>query len=100
MVASAHAYVAHNRHSQYHRFAWGGLVAVAETQRGKKLGRLVNAMMVDQAFRRLDIDSLYELVSETNEASKRMIEACGLVQDATLKCGLAVPTDRAGRFTR
>lgn len=100
IVATAHAYVPHNRHSPYHRFAFGGLVAVAESQRGKKLGRYVNAMMVDEAFRLLDIDGIYELVSDTNVQSRRMVESCGLSLDPAIKSGLAVPADRVGRFSK
>jgi len=37
VVAVAHGYLPHNSFSPYHRYAWGGLVAVAEAQRGKGL---------------------------------------------------------------
>lgn len=35
VVAAAHGYLPHNAFSPYHRYAWGGLVAVAEAQRGR-----------------------------------------------------------------
>ncbi len=35
IAAAAHGYLPHNAHSAYRRHAWGGLVAVAESQRGR-----------------------------------------------------------------
>jgi len=35
IVATAHGYLPHNAHNAYNRHAWGGLVAVAGSQRGK-----------------------------------------------------------------
>jgi hypothetical protein len=89
IVAAAHAYLPHNSFSRFHDAAWGGLVAVAESQRGKKLGSYVNAMMVRAAFDRLDAGLIYELASATNLPSRRMIESCGLKLDPSLKCGNA-----------
>ena len=78
---------------------WGGLVAVDDAQRGKGLGRLINAMMVVAAFRDLGASHVYELVSATNEVSRRMVEACGLRHAPELVCGLAT-REQAARFTR
>ena len=83
----------------YHRYAWGGLVAVAESQRGKGLGSYVNARMVIAAFRDLDATHVYELVSATNIPSRRMVVSCGLRREPALVCGIATPNDGA-RFTR
>ena len=68
---------------------WGGLVAVAESQRGKKIGRCVN--VIDQRnIHILGAEMIYELVSFTNPPSRRMVEACGLSFDPTVRCAGAV----------
>jgi hypothetical protein len=98
IVATAHAYRPHNRFSRFHDTAWGGLVAVAESQRGRKLGSYVNAMMVRAAFDRLAVERIYELASATNLPSRRMIESCGLRLEPRLKSGNA--TALKEKFTR
>jgi hypothetical protein len=98
IVATAHAYRPHNQFSRFHDAAWGGLVAVAVTERGKKLGSSVNAMMVRAAFDRLGAERIYELASATNLPSRRMIESCGLRLEPSLKCGNA--TALKEKFTR
>jgi Acetyltransferase (GNAT) family len=98
VVAVAHGYMPHNAHSDYHQYAWGGLVAVAETERGKGLGAYINARMVVAVFRDLGATHIYELVSATNIPSRRMVEACGLRHESALACGLATP-DESTRFT-
>lgn len=99
IVAAAHGYMPHNAYSPYQRHAWGGLVAVAESQRGKGLGNYINASMIVRVFRELDATHVYELVSATNIPSRRMVESCGLRPEPTLVCGIATPADSA-RFTR
>ena len=99
VVAAAHGYLPHNAYSRYRRYAWGGLVAVAESQRGRGLGNYVNARLVVSAFRDLDATHVYELVSKTNIPSRRMVESCGLRPEPALICGVATPNDSA-RFTR
>ena len=99
VVATAHAYLPHNAHSPYRRYAWGGLVAVAESARGKGLGNYINARMIVRVLRDLDATHIYEMASATNLASRRMIEACGLRPAPALVCGVATPSDSA-RFTR
>jgi hypothetical protein len=99
IVAASHGYLPHNAYSVYHRHAWGGLVAVAESQRGKGLGNYVNARMIVSVFRDLDATHVYELVSATNIPSRRMVASCGLRPEPALVCGLATPNDSA-RFTR
>ena len=99
IVAAAHGYLPHNAHSPFHRYAWGGLVAVADSQRGKGLGTYINARMIVSVFRDLDASHIYELVSASNAPSRRMVEACGLRLEPGLVCGAAVPGDNA-RFTR
>ncbi|BBK40838.1 hypothetical protein STVA_08580 [Allostella vacuolata] len=99
VVATAHGYLPHNAHSAYHRHAWGGLVAVAESQRGKGLGNYINARMIVSVFRDLDATHVYELVSATNIPSRRMVESCGLHAEPALVCGIATPNDSA-RLTR
>ncbi|MCX8572975.1 GNAT family N-acetyltransferase [Aminobacter sp. MET-1] len=99
VVAAAHGYLPHNVHSPFHRYAWGGLVAVAEHQRGKGLGNYVNARMIIGVFRDLDATHIYELVSATNIASRRMVEASGLRHEHGLVCGVATAREIA-RLTR
>jgi hypothetical protein len=99
IVAAAHGYLPHNTRSAYHRYAWGGLVAVAESQRGKGLGNYVNARMIVSVLRDLDATHVYELVSASNAPSRRMVESCGLRHEPGLVCGLATPREST-RFTR
>jgi RimJ/RimL family protein N-acetyltransferase len=99
VVAVAHGDMPHNTHSGYHRYAWGGLVAVAEAARGRGLGAFVNARMTVGVFRDLGATHIYELVSATNIPSRRMVESCGLRHEPGLLCGLATP-HVSKRFTR
>jgi hypothetical protein len=99
IAACGHAYFPHNRHSRFSRHAWIGLIAVAASQRGGGLGRLVNAMLLDAAARELGADHVYELVGASNIASRRMVESCGLRVASDLVCGVATPAQE-GRFTR
>jgi hypothetical protein len=99
VVAAAHGYMPHNADSVFSRHAWGGLVAVAESARGKGLGNYINARMVLSVFRDLNADHVYELVSATNTASRRMVEACGLRHRPDLISGAAA-RDNAERHTR
>lgn len=99
IVAAAHGYLPHNAYSHYHRHAWGGLVAVAESQRGKGLGNYINARMIVSVFNDLDATHVYELVSATNIPSRRMVQSCGLRPEPALVCGIATPNDSA-LFTR
>jgi RimJ/RimL family protein N-acetyltransferase len=98
-VAVAFAYLPHNRHSPYHRHAFVGLVAVSLGERGRGLGRYVNALMVAQAFDILGADVVYEIVHTSNEPSQRIVTGCGLYRHPTLQCGIAV-AGHAERFTR
>lgn len=99
LVATAHGYLPHNAFSRFHRYAWGGLVAVADVERGKGLGKYVNALIIKTVFERLYASHIYELVSAGNTASQKMVEACGLHHDPAFVCGIATPID-AARFTR
>ena len=99
VAAAAHGYMPHNAFSDYHRYAWGGLVAVAESQRGKGLGTYINARLIVNVFRDLNPTHIYELVSATNIPSRRMVGSCGLRPEPALVCGVATPNDSA-RFTR
>ena len=95
---AATTYLPHNASSRFHRYAWAGLVAVAPDMRGKSLGRYINACAVVAAFTDLGARIVYELVHETNEASRRMVESCGLSLDPFHKTGAA--TTGPDRFTR
>lgn len=99
IVAAAHGYMPHNTFSPFHRYAWGGLVTVSNTHRGIGLGSYINASMIVSVFCKLGATHIYELVSPTNIASRRMVEACGLRLDPTLVCGTATPIGNA-RYTR
>lgn len=99
IAAVAHGYMGHNAHSPFHRYAWGGLVAVAAPWRGKGVGSYINARMVVRVIHELGATHVYELVSTTNIPSRRMAEACGLHHDANLICGMAI-AENTERFTR
>jgi hypothetical protein len=99
VVAAAHGYLPHNSYSPYNGYAWGGLVAVAESQRGKGLGNYINARMVVSVFRDIGATHIYELVSASNVPSRRMVESCGLRPASEFVCGAAMASEGA-RFTR
>jgi RimJ/RimL family protein N-acetyltransferase len=99
VLAAAHGYLPHNDFSEFRHYAWGGLVAVAETERGKGLGNYVNAAMIAHVFHDLEATHVYELVSATNIPSRKMVASCGLRPQPLLVCGIAAPNDSA-RFTR
>ncbi len=99
IAAAAHGYLPHNGQSPYHLYAWGGLVAVAESQRGKGLGNYINARMIVSVFHDLGATHVYELVSPSNLPSRRMVASCGLREEPGLFCGIASPVDSA-HFTR
>ncbi|TPI31989.1 GNAT family N-acetyltransferase [Mesorhizobium sp. B3-2-1] len=99
IAATGHTYFPHNTHSPFCDHAWLGLVAVAEPWRGKGLGRLVNALLVDCAFSELGARQVYEMVAPSNQVSRRMAEGCGLRHAADLRCGVAMPAGTA-MFTR
>lgn len=96
IAATAYGYLGHNEFSPFRRTAWGGLVAVSPKHRGKRLGNLVNAMMISRCFEQLDAEAVYELVSATNLPSRHMVQACGL-RLSGMTCGLG--TAGADRFT-
>jgi len=97
-VATAFTYLGHFSHSPFRELAWGGLVAVSHKVRGQGLGKLVNALMVVRAIE-IGATGIYELVSSTNTASRRMVEASGVVHAPAYVCGLATARD-VERFTR
>lgn len=99
IVATAFGYFPHNVHSPLEDTAWGGLVAVDPDHRGRGLGVLANALMLRGMIEEKGARAVYELVSEGNDASSRMVERCGLSLDTTVKSGLASP-ENAERFTR
>lgn len=99
VISTAHGYMPHNAFSPYRQYAWGGLVAVSESSRGQGLGKYVNAFMIERVFQDLGASHIYELVSEGNIPSRRMVEACGLRLEPTLTCGIATPHETA-RFTK
>lgn len=98
IVACAHAYMPHNRYSEYEKTAWVGLVAVAEQQRGRRLGRRINARAICLALEALGANAIYELVASDNDPSRRMVESCGLRLRSDLICGIA--TSDGHRFTK
>lgn len=97
--ATAHSYLPHNRYSRFQHYAWGGLVAVDPSMRGRGLGNAINARTIIAAFRDLGASHVYELVSASNVASRRMVEHCGLRHQPGLVCGIATPRE-SERFTR
>jgi Acetyltransferase (GNAT) family len=98
IAATSYAYRPHNAHSRFHKCAWVGLIAVSQDHRGKQVGRYVDACAVAAAFADLGAEAVYELVSGTNLASRKMVESCGLTLDPNFKTGAA--TTSSERFTR
>jgi len=98
VAATAHTYLPHNPSSAFHDHAWAGLVAVSPALRGKSLGRYINACAVVAAFADLGASVVYELVHESNPASRRMVESCGLRAQPAYKTAAA--TAGQERFTR
>lgn len=97
VVATAYGYLPYNRHSAHRMTAWGGLVCVDKSQRGKRLGELVNALMLRGCVSDLGAERVQQFVSAGNEPSRRMVEHCGLAHDPSVKCGIA--TSAGERFT-
>ncbi|WP_010138511.1 GNAT family N-acetyltransferase [Oceanicola sp. S124] len=98
IAACAYAYFPHNRHSPHAQLAWGGLVAVDPAFRGRGLGTWVNAMMLRGALTQMGARAVYELVSEGNTPSRRMVEGCGLALDPDAVSGIATASE--GRYLR
>jgi len=98
VVATAYGYLPHNRFSPHSSTAWGGLVAVDKAYRGRRLGVLVNCLMVRKCVDVLGAHTVYELVAQDNLASRRMVERCGLEFNAFYKSGTASRSQE--RFTR
>lgn len=97
IVATAFGYFPYNQYSKWASTAWGGLVSVDEAQRGKKLGALVNALMVRGCVDKLGAKEVHEYAAETNKPSRRMIERSGLRLDLSVVSGIA--TTGSVRFT-
>ncbi|MGI9477373.1 MAG: GNAT family N-acetyltransferase [Hyphomicrobiaceae bacterium] len=98
LSAVAHGYFPHNVHSPHHLNAWGGLVAVSPDQRGKRLGKFVNAQLIANCMSDLGAEFVHQFVASSNVPSRRMVESSGLRLDPSLLCGLAVKGGE--RFTR
>ncbi len=98
IVATAHANMSFSDHSKYRSTAWVGLIAVTAQQRGRGVGRYVNALAITAAVNVLGAHTVVEFVRADNTPSRRMIESCGLRLDPALLCGLATPAANA-RFT-
>ncbi|WP_181165697.1 MULTISPECIES: GNAT family N-acetyltransferase [unclassified Mesorhizobium] len=99
IAATGHTYFPHNTHSPFRHHVWIGLLAVADSWRGKGLGRLLNGLLVDYAFGELGAHAVYEMVAPSNEISRRMVQGSGLRLAPELRCGVAVPANTS-RFTR
>jgi len=93
----AFGYFPCNRFSPWHRTAWCGLVAVAETARGAGVGRAVNDLVVDAMIETHGAESVVEFVGAYNTASRRMVEGSGLrFRPDVVTCGIST----GGRATR
>ena len=97
VVATAFGYFPYNQYSKWTSTAWGGLVSVDEAQRGKKLGVLINALMVRGCVEKLGAKEVQEFAAATNKPSRRMIERSGLRLDPSVVSGIA--TTGSARFT-
>ena len=50
-------------------------------------------------FSKLNASHIYELVSASNETSRRMVKSCGLSHEPRLVCAMAISRER-DRYTR
>lgn len=98
IVATAFGYIPYNKFSKWDSTAWGGLVSVDPSLRGKKFGLWINAKMLNDCVTKLGATAVQEYAAETNVPSRKMIEHCGLELDTTVVSGIA--TSGEGRFTK
>lgn len=81
LAATASAAFRYHAESRLAGCVFAGMVSVAEGQRGRGLGRLVNAIMLKESQARFGWTLAKEQVAADNPASRAMIEACGLNND-------------------
>ena len=78
LVATASAADRYHPRCRLAAVVFAGMVSVSPAQRGRGLGRLVNAIMLVESYARFAWSLAKEQVAADNAASQAMIEACGL----------------------
>ena len=81
LMASAYAGMFFHPQGRLGGTAFAGLVCVAETARGKGLGKLANALALHHSHGPLGWTSVTEFVAFDNVPSRAMIAACGLTNE-------------------
>ena len=98
LAATASATMRYHDDSRLRRHVFAGMASVAPDHRGKGLGKLVNALLLQESHARFVWEMATEQVSPDNPASIAMIEACGLnCRDGYISIGAS---NSGTRFTR
>ncbi len=98
LVATAAAVMRYHRASRLGGSVFAGMVSVTAAQRGKGLGKLVNAVVLAESQKRLSWHRVMEQAAHDNAASQAMIAACGLERDENNVTVAAIDMDET--FTR
>ncbi|MEM7223140.1 MAG: GNAT family N-acetyltransferase [Pseudomonadota bacterium] len=96
-VATGSACMRYHENSRLGGCLFIGLISVDPRCRGKRLGSLVNALTLIESHRAFGWTKVHEQVHESNTASRKMIEACGLDRKEDL-CAVTASRDQA-RFS-
>lgn len=98
LVATASAAMRHHGRSRLGGYLFAGMVSVSLENRGRGLGKLVNAVTLAESQTRFGWQMVCEQVVPDNRASRAMIEACGLRHDEGLVSVAAFNSEEG--FTR
>ena len=98
LVGSATAQARHHPQGAWAGVIFVGLISVHPEQRGRGLGRLMNAVTILEALARLPGDRVNENVAVDNAPSWAMVRRCGLEERSELVT--VILSREATRFTR
>lgn len=98
VVATASATMRYHPDCEFGKYVFAGMVSVTQAYRGKGLGKLVNALVLQESHQRYNWTHASENVSADNPVSLAMIKSCGLDLSAGLATVAAIKTGEA--FTR
>jgi|GEM_PF-1595209 len=98
LVATASVVQRNHPDSRLGGYTFAGMVSVLAAQRGRGLGKLMNAMTLTESHKCFGWRYANESVSPENQVSQAMIKACGLDYSAGLWSFAAINSDET--FTR
>ena len=98
LVATASVVQRNHPDSRLGDYTFAGMVSVQEAQRGRGLGKVMNALALMESHKRFGWRYANEGVAADNPVSQAMIKACGLDHSAGLWSVAAMDSDE--RFTR